>query len=62
MAGAYATAALNVGAAVGPAVAGLSLGTGLGLQGPAWIAAGLVAVALVLCRHVRTSERATRSE
>lgn len=62
MGGAYATAALNVGAAVGPAVAGLSLGTGLGLQGPAWIAAVLVAVALVLSWCLRTAGRITRPE
>ncbi|GAB3760213.1 Cmx/CmrA family chloramphenicol efflux MFS transporter [Microlunatus parietis] len=57
MAGAYATAALNVGAALGPAVAGLSLDTGLGLQGPAWIAGALVAVALIMCVAVQRALR-----
>lgn len=45
MAGSYATAALNVGAAVGPVVAGLALGTGT--VGPIWASAALVAAALL---------------
>lgn len=62
LAGAYATAALNVGAALGPAVAGLSLGTGLGLRGPAWIAAVLVGIALILSLGLRRASVATRPE
>lgn len=62
LAGASATAALNVGAALGPAVAGLSLGTGLGLRGPAWIAAVLVGIALSLCLGFRRTLAATRPE
>ena len=46
MAGSFATTALNVGALVGPVVAGISLGGG-GAAGPAWCAA--VATALAVC-------------
>ncbi|MBO3735844.1 Cmx/CmrA family chloramphenicol efflux MFS transporter [Glycomyces niveus] len=45
MAGSYATAALNVGAAAGPVLAGLALADP---AGPLWTAAVLVAAALVL--------------
>ncbi|MCR6490450.1 MFS transporter [Amycolatopsis sp. OK19-0408] len=41
MAGSYATAALNVGAAAGPVLAGVALGT----VGPYWVAAALVTAA-----------------
>lgn len=47
MAGSYATAALNVGAAAGPALAGLALGTGWGDRGPMWVSGVLVGVALL---------------
>ncbi|WP_328392444.1 Cmx/CmrA family chloramphenicol efflux MFS transporter [Nocardia sp. NBC_00416] len=53
MAGAYATAALNIGAAVGPAVAALSLATGLGELGPVRVGGVLVAVALLLAARFR---------
>jgi DHA1 family chloramphenicol resistance protein-like MFS transporter len=46
MAGSYATAALNTGAAAGPILAGLTLATGT--TGPLWAAAVLVAAALAL--------------
>jgi len=46
MAGSYATAALNVGAAAGPVLAALALGTGP--AGPPWAASVLVAAALLL--------------
>ncbi|WP_267715925.1 Cmx/CmrA family chloramphenicol efflux MFS transporter [Streptomyces sp. CoH17] len=48
MAGSYATAALNVGAAVGPVVAAATLGTEAGNLGPFWASGVLVAVALLL--------------
>jgi DHA1 family chloramphenicol resistance protein-like MFS transporter len=48
MAGAYATAALNVGATLGPVIAAATLTTGLGVRGPAWASALLVAIALLL--------------
>jgi DHA1 family chloramphenicol resistance protein-like MFS transporter len=48
MGGSFATAALNVGAAAGPAIGGLSLQTGLGAPAPLWVAATLTATALAL--------------
>ncbi|MGW5367558.1 Cmx/CmrA family chloramphenicol efflux MFS transporter [Streptomyces sp. NPDC004009] len=48
MAGSYATAALNVGAAVGPVVAATTLGTEAGALGPLWTSGLLVAVALLI--------------
>lgn len=45
MGGSYATAALNVGAACGPAMAALSLACGT--LGPIWVAAGLSGVAML---------------
>ncbi|MFI2703924.1 Cmx/CmrA family chloramphenicol efflux MFS transporter [Cellulosimicrobium composti] len=48
MGGSYATAALNVGAAAGPAVAAATLATGLGEVGPVWVAAAATATALLL--------------
>ncbi|RNG38851.1 Cmx/CmrA family chloramphenicol efflux MFS transporter [Streptomyces botrytidirepellens] len=46
--GAFATAALNVGAAVGPALGGLTLGAGLGYRSPVWVSALLVALAFAV--------------
>ncbi|MYT73132.1 MULTISPECIES: Cmx/CmrA family chloramphenicol efflux MFS transporter [unclassified Streptomyces] len=48
MAGSYATAALNAGAAVGPVVAAAALGTGAGVLGPFWASGLLVALALLV--------------
>ncbi|WP_214414424.1 Cmx/CmrA family chloramphenicol efflux MFS transporter [Sphaerisporangium fuscum] len=48
MAGSYATAALNVGATAGPAIAATTLGTGLAELGPVWTSGALVAAALLL--------------
>ena len=48
MGGSYATAALNVGAAVGPVLGGVGLATSAGLLGPVWVAAGLTCSALVV--------------
>ncbi|MFJ6700231.1 Cmx/CmrA family chloramphenicol efflux MFS transporter [Streptomyces sp. NPDC091272] len=45
--GGFATAAFNVGAAVGPWAGGVALGAGLGFRSPLWVSAGLVALALV---------------
>jgi DHA1 family chloramphenicol resistance protein-like MFS transporter len=58
MAGSYATAALNVGAAAGPVIAGAMLHTGAAERGPVGAAAILVAAALLLAlpaRHVFSS-------
>ncbi|MFC8127675.1 Cmx/CmrA family chloramphenicol efflux MFS transporter [Streptomyces sp. NPDC057302] len=46
LAGGLATAALNVGAAIGPAGGGIALSAGLGHRSPLWVSALLVALAL----------------
>ncbi len=43
--GAFATAALNVGAALGPVLGGAALDGGLGPRSPVWVSALLMAVA-----------------
>ncbi|WP_229403020.1 Cmx/CmrA family chloramphenicol efflux MFS transporter [Micromonospora okii] len=48
MGGAYATAALNIGAAGGPVVAAATLGADAGDLGPVWVSGFLVAVALLV--------------
>ncbi|KJK34548.1 chemotaxis protein [Streptomyces variegatus] len=54
MAGSYATAALNVGAAAGPLIAATTLSTALGHVGPLWSSGLLVAVALLIAFPLRT--------
>ncbi|OKK03357.1 chemotaxis protein [Streptomyces sp. CB03234] len=61
MAGSYATAALNAGAAVGPLVAATTLGTAAGDLGPLWASALLVAVALLVAFPLRSAIAAGRS-
>lgn len=46
MAGSFATAAFNVGAAAGPWLGGLALGAGLGFRAPVWVSALLMCLAL----------------
>ncbi|GHH94119.1 Cmx/CmrA family chloramphenicol efflux MFS transporter [Streptomyces capillispiralis] len=53
MAGSYATAALNAGAAVGPLVAGATLDTAAGNLGPLWTSTLLVLAALSLALAFR---------
>ncbi|WP_328862731.1 Cmx/CmrA family chloramphenicol efflux MFS transporter [Streptomyces sp. NBC_00306] len=53
MAGSYATAALNVGAALGPLIAAATLGTTVGELGPLWASGLLVALALLVAVPVR---------
>lgn len=60
--GAYATAALNIGAAVGPMVAALALGTRLGSLGPVVSSGALVAIALLVTSCGRTILRGRPSE
>ncbi|MFC5181504.1 Cmx/CmrA family chloramphenicol efflux MFS transporter [Actinomadura harenae] len=48
LAGAFATAALNVGAAAGPVLGGLAVDGGLGYRAPVWLSAGLAAAALAV--------------
>ncbi|MFI0481326.1 Cmx/CmrA family chloramphenicol efflux MFS transporter [Actinomadura sp. 9N215] len=62
--GAFATAALNVGAAAGPALGGAALAAGLGYRSPLWLSALLVAAAFITAgfagavRRTRTPPRA----
>ncbi|MFF3666823.1 Cmx/CmrA family chloramphenicol efflux MFS transporter [Microtetraspora malaysiensis] len=60
--GAFATAALNVGAAAGPLLGGVAIGAGLGYRSPLWVGALLVALAFViagLARAVRAERTLT---
>ncbi|MEW2077126.1 Cmx/CmrA family chloramphenicol efflux MFS transporter [Streptomyces sp. NPDC013433] len=61
MAGSYATAALNVGAAAGPLIAAATLSTTAGTHGPLWASGLLVAVALLIAFPLRTAIEADRS-
>ncbi|GLZ08420.1 hypothetical protein Acsp03_58860 [Actinomadura sp. NBRC 104412] len=61
MAGSYATAALNVGAAVGPVIAAATLNTEAGDLGPLWASGLLVAVALLIALPLLTAITAGRS-
>jgi MFS transporter, DHA1 family, chloramphenicol resistance protein len=54
LAGGFATAALNVGAAAGPALGGVALGADLGFRSPLLVSAVLVTVALALGGVART--------
>ncbi|UVS79207.1 Cmx/CmrA family chloramphenicol efflux MFS transporter [Actinokineospora sp. UTMC 2448] len=48
LAGGFATAALNVGAAAGPALGGAAIGAGAGFRSPLLVSAALVAAALLV--------------
>ncbi|NQD41885.1 MFS transporter [Glutamicibacter halophytocola] len=48
MGGSYATMALNAGAALGPVLGGITLSAGFGLLAPVWVAALLVALAMLI--------------
>lgn len=47
LAGGFATAAFNVGAAIGPTAGGFALSAGLGHRSPLWVSALLLALALI---------------
>lgn len=55
LAGAFSTAAFNLGAAVGPWAGGLALDAGLGYRAPVWVSALLTALALVLALVTATA-------
>ncbi|WP_171166527.1 Cmx/CmrA family chloramphenicol efflux MFS transporter [Streptomyces sp. I05A-00742] len=64
MAGSYATAALNLGAAAGPPVAATTLTTAAGDLGPLWASGLLVAVALLVAfpsRGVLAADRSSKT-
>lgn len=46
--GSFATAAFNVGAALGPALGGVAIGIGMGYRAPLWTSAALVALAIAI--------------
>ncbi|MFI7319232.1 Cmx/CmrA family chloramphenicol efflux MFS transporter [Streptomyces venezuelae] len=48
LAGGFATAAFNVGGALGPWVGGIAISAGLGYRSPLWLSAALVAAALAV--------------
>ncbi|MET8569028.1 Cmx/CmrA family chloramphenicol efflux MFS transporter [Streptomyces sp. NPDC004783] len=48
LAGGFATAAFNVGAALGPWAGGAAIGAGLGYRSPVWVSAALAASAVAL--------------
>ncbi|TYB42677.1 Cmx/CmrA family chloramphenicol efflux MFS transporter [Actinomadura chibensis] len=62
LAGGYATAAFNVGGAVGPWLGGAAIGAGLGYRSPLWASALLMALAVTLAAtSARTPAWRTRS-
>ncbi|MDJ1133890.1 Cmx/CmrA family chloramphenicol efflux MFS transporter [Streptomyces iconiensis] len=66
LAGGFATAAFNVGAAVGPWAGGLALNAGLGYRAPLWTSALMVALSLAVAASAlgvrRARARSYRSE
>jgi len=57
LAGGFATAAFNIGAACGPWLGGTAIDSGAGYRSPLWVSAGLVGVALVAAGVVRLKRR-----
>ncbi|MFJ9467521.1 Cmx/CmrA family chloramphenicol efflux MFS transporter [Streptomyces caniferus] len=55
--GGFATAALNVGAAIGPWCGGAAITAGLGYRSPLWVSALLTALALVLAGVAHGAQR-----
>ncbi|MEV4566836.1 Cmx/CmrA family chloramphenicol efflux MFS transporter [Nonomuraea sp. NPDC049419] len=58
LAGGFATAALNVGAVLGPWLGGLAIGAGLGFRSPLWVSAALVTLALAVAAATRPYHQA----
>ncbi|MFD3485696.1 Cmx/CmrA family chloramphenicol efflux MFS transporter [Streptomyces sp. NPDC058665] len=64
LAGSFATAAFNIGAAAGPWLGGLTIDAGLGFRSPVWVSATLMVLALIavgVTRLVCSPELATAS-
>ncbi|MYV97459.1 Cmx/CmrA family chloramphenicol efflux MFS transporter [Streptomyces sp. SID3343] len=59
LAGAFATAAFNVGAALGPWFGGLAIDAGLGFRSPVWVSALLMLLALVVAAAAPVVRRAS---
>ncbi|MFD6992339.1 Cmx/CmrA family chloramphenicol efflux MFS transporter [Streptomyces sp. NPDC059943] len=53
LAGSFATAAFNIGAAAGPWLGGLTIDAGLGFRSPVWVSAALMALALTTAAVTR---------
>ncbi|KOU77073.1 chemotaxis protein [Streptomyces sp. MMG1533] len=60
LAGGFATAAFNVGAACGPWLGGTAIDAGFGYRSPLWVSAALVALALVMAGGARVGSRTKR--
>ncbi|GGK20232.1 chloramphenicol efflux pump [Streptomyces camponoticapitis] len=62
LAGSFATAAFNIGAAAGPWLGGLTIDAGLGFRSPVWVSAALMALALGMAgvRRLVRSPRLTK--
>ncbi|WP_203185827.1 Cmx/CmrA family chloramphenicol efflux MFS transporter [Streptomyces pratensis] len=60
MAGSFATAAFNVGAAAGPWLGGLALGTASGFRAPVWVSVLLTVAALAITGVLSASSGAAR--
>ncbi|ASR36189.1 chloramphenicol efflux pump [Prauserella marina] len=58
--GAFATAAFNVGAAIGPWAGGAAIAGGFGYRAPLWVSAGLVGIALVVAATSALPARSSR--
>lgn len=54
LAGSYATASFNVGAALGPWLGGATIGAGFGYRSPLWVSAVLIALALLIAAGALT--------
>ncbi|MET9810533.1 Cmx/CmrA family chloramphenicol efflux MFS transporter [Streptomyces halstedii] len=59
LAGSFATAAFNVGAAAGPWLGGLALGAGFGFRAPVWVSALLMGAALAGAAVLRATSAAS---
>lgn len=53
LAGSFATAAFNIGAAAGPWLGGLTIDAGFGFRSPVWVSAALMALALAVAAVTR---------
>ncbi|MFC5830573.1 MFS transporter [Nonomuraea insulae] len=64
LAGGFATAAFNVGAALGPWLGGVAIGAGLGFRSPLWVSAALVGLALAVagCAHWASSRNPVEAD
>ncbi|MEV0780682.1 Cmx/CmrA family chloramphenicol efflux MFS transporter [Streptomyces sp. NPDC050433] len=62
LAGSFATAAFNIGAAAGPWLGGLTIDAGFGFRSPVWVSAVLMAVALAMAGVTRLVTAIARTD